>query len=379
MAQDAPPQPLSPRVQAAPGKGVTITSADDRFSLNLRSRFVVQDTVSLGKSLANDVSIKTTRLFLGGHLLSPQTRYLMQFAFGPAEFDASSPTPLFDAWLEHRFHRDLSLRVGQYFVPFDRARTVREFALQTVDRAPMVMELTLDRDAGLTLQSQDFLGLDGMLSYQLSVFGGEGRNRSGGSPMGLLYVGRMSVHPFGAFDDDSEGDLLQEAKPRLMVGLAGAYNQNATRNRGTTGTPLTLGGFDYTHLASDVVFKYAGLSLLGEVVYRRGLKDYNEGTLANGFTGREWSRSGVGYKLQAGMMLTDQLELSARWSQLFAISPTDPALEALVQERGKEITAGLSYYLNGHQCKVQSGYTYQFGDLPDQGRHALRTHLDVMF
>jgi hypothetical protein len=376
-AKPVPAVPTAVTVKAAPGKGVMVTSDDGRFSMNVFARFVAQDALAIDSKVTNEATIRTTRLTFKGQMLSPQTRYLMQFAFGPNEFETSSPSPLFDAWLEHEFHRDLSLRVGQYFVPFDRGRTNLESKLQVVDRAPMIGELTLDRDTGFSLQSNDLFGMNGLLSYNLSLFGGKGRNRAVNDAPALLTVGRFAVHPFGAFDEDSEGDIGRLPNPRLMVGVAGAYNKNTNRTRGTTGNALAFGTIDYGHLASDLVFKYRGFSLLAEVAYRKGLQDSFDGTV-DGKTVTVWSRSGWGYVLQAGMMLTDKLEATGRWSQLLAISPTDPDLEKTVKERGCEVGGGLNYYLNGHLCKIQSGYAYQFGEA-GQGRHSLKTLLDVTF
>ena len=118
--------------------------------------------------------------------------------FGTGDFETGNPSPLFDAWVEYTKLRDLNLRVGQYFVPFDRARTVRESGLQFVDRQIAVRELTLDRDVGLMASSSDLFGLNQWLAYNLFIGGGDGRNRIGGAVMGPILVGRVAVRPFGS-------------------------------------------------------------------------------------------------------------------------------------------------------------------------------------
>lgn len=77
----------------------------------------------------------------------------------------------------------------------------------------------------------------------------------------------------GAFTNKAEGDLEFLPTPRVALIVAGAYNQSTRRSRSTTGATYTLGGFDYLHAASDLVFKYNGFSFLGEVLYRRGTED----------------------------------------------------------------------------------------------------------
>ena len=150
-------------------------------------------------------------------------------------------------------------------MPFDRARTIREFALQFVDRQQIITELSLDRDVGVAFSSTNLFG-NKVLGYHVGLFGGEGKNKLGGQKPGFLYTLRFVLRPFGLFDDDSEGDLERLQRPRLALGIAGAFNQNTNRRKSTLGTTYTLGTFNYGHAAADVLFKFAGLSILAEVI-----------------------------------------------------------------------------------------------------------------
>jgi hypothetical protein len=366
---------------AAPGKGLTLTTNDNKFSMTWRARAQIRNTLTYAEApgVQNELNVKTMRLVTTGHVLTPDLKYAIQLAFGTNDFEAGNPSPLFDAYVEYTRLRDLNIRVGQYFVPFDRARTIREFALQLVDRQQVVTELTLDRDVGLTLSSNDLGGAKGRVGYALFVGGGEGKNRFGAQRMGGLYIGRFIIRPWGNFDDDQEGDLLRLRRPRMAIGLAAGYNQATNRPRSTTGTAFTLGSFDYVHAAGDLVFKYAGFSFLGEVVMRKSFKPYNDGTDANMMPLREWSRSGIGYFVQAGMMLGKYVEIAARWDHLRTLGTTDPALVKLVAETGKQAGAGLNVYLNGHAFKFQTDYFYIFGDDPSKGRSVWRLQLDASF
>jgi len=386
VSSEPPPRPPpSPGVTltGAPGKGFTVATDDGKYSATVRARFQMRETVT-GQGLEDaprrwtqETQVRTVRLFLQGHVLNPDVKYTLQLAFGGNDFETGSSSPLFDAWVEYTALRDLNIRVGQFFVPFDRARTIRESSLQFVDRPSIIGELTLDRDMGVMFSSADFLGKGGLLSYNLGFFGGEGRNRFGASTPGLLYVARFAVRPFGAFDDDVEGDLQRLPKPRLMVGIAGAYNQKTNRQRSTTGTTFAFGTVDYTHAAVDAVFKYRGLSVLAEVLYRDASRDFREGT-TNGQPAREWSRSGWGYLAQAGYMLTSKLEAVGRFDLQQVRSDSDPALITQVAQQGREVGAGLNAYLNGHAFKVQGDYAYQFGRT-GPGRHLFRLQLDTSF
>ncbi len=364
---------------AAPGKGLSLTLGD-KFSLSLRSRAQVRDTIGIqgGKPTTNEINVKTVRLWLQGYVLTKDLSYGIQFAFGGNDFDKDSASPIFDAFVEYTRLRDLNIKVGQFFVPFDRARTIREFALELVDRAQMVSELNLDRDVGISLSSQSLFGTRGILAYHLGFFGGEGKNRFGGAGVGFLYTARIVVRPFGAFDDDLEGDLQRLRRPRLAIGIAGAYNQSTNRQKSTTGNTLTLGTFDYGHAEADVVLKWAGVSFLGEVIYRQGRQGSLTGTV-NGAEVREWSRSAIGYLLQLGVMVHDQVQVAARYDDLRAIGNTDPTLIALANTSGKELGGGLNVYLNGHAFKIQGDYQYLFGSSISGGHHAVRLQLDASF
>jgi hypothetical protein len=363
-------------VSAAPGKGFSIVTGDSRFGMTVRARAQIRDTVSIDNknTVTNEINVKTARLWIHGHVLVPELLYMIQLALGSNDFENGNPSPIFDAFIEYNRLRDLNIRVGQYFVPFDRARTIKEFALQLVDRQQPVQEFTLDRDVGIMLSSQDLFGSRGILAYHLFLGGGEGRNRFGAQSIGFLYILRLVVRPWGAFDDDMEGDLLRLKRPRLAFGIAGAYNHGTNRQKSTFGNTLMGGGLDYAHTAADLVFKHSGFSLLAEVVYRQALQDY-----VGPDSAREYARNGWGWFVQAGMMLHRLVEIVARYDQIYAFEGTDPALIKTVQDAGQQAGAGFNVYLNGHQFKIQGDYFYTFGYDADKGRHQVRLQLDATF
>lgn len=376
-AEEKPAAPV--KVSATPGKGLTVTTLDDRFAISLRGRVQLRNTFTrTDGGETNEIHIRAARVFLSGHLLAPELKYTVQLALGSGDFEKDNPSPLFDAYLDYTRLRDLNVRVGQFFVPFDRARTVREFALQLVDRQQVVQELTLDRDVGVMLYSNDFLGTRGILAYNLFVGGGEGRNRFGGQAMGPLAVLRLTVRPFGPFDDDQEADLQRSPSPRLALGFAGGYNVQTNRQKSTYGSTLALGTFDYTHAEADIVFKYAGFSLLAEVVARKSARPAISGEV-NGEPAQEWSRSGWGYFVQGGFMVHRLVEVAARWDSLQAFPGTDPALVKLVGDQGHQVGAGLNLYLNGHALKLQADYARFFGDGSPGAKDLVRAQLDATF
>ncbi len=374
LAQPAPAAPERFTIDGHLGSGVTLALRDPSLSLTVSSRAQFRGTVTAPPTgdAQTDLSVRTLRLIVSGHTFSTDVRYYVQLALAPQDFEQGNPSPLFDAWAQFTQLRDLQVRVGQFFVPFDRARTVREATLQLVDRQQVVRELSLDRDAGVELSSRDLFGLGGRLQYALGFFSGEGRNRTGGGA-GFLYVARLQVSPFGAFDDNVEGDLERRAAPRLAIGVAGAYNQSATRAQSTLGATLTHGAFDYYHAAADLHFKWRGLSLLAEALWRgASAPSHVDGAVT------AWSRAGYGYLVQAGVMLGPRFEVVARWDELAAVTVTDPALRATVNALGREVGAGLNWYVGAsHAYKVQADWQANFGDDFGAARHVARVQLQL--
>jgi hypothetical protein len=374
------------KLEVAPGKGFTVATPDERFSLNFKARAQVRDTITIQQSPTaprthtNEINVKTIRLWFTGNVFTRHLTYGVQLALGGGDFEPGSSSPLFDAFVQYSRLRDLHIKVGQYFVPFDRARTIREFALQFVDRQLLVTELSLDRDVGVTFFSDDLFGSKNRVGYAIFLGGGDGRNRFGGQSEGPIVTARLIVRPWGLFDDDQEGDLSRAPRPRLAIGIAAAYNHDTVRNRSTLGDTLVLGGFNYVHAAADVVFKHSGFAFLGEFLYRQGTQNHHEGNHpTTGARMNEWTRSGYGYLLQAGQMLHKHVELTVRWDQQFTQGATDPAYVKQVASLGKELGGGLNVYLNGHAFKLQTDYALQFGDDLRAARHLWRVQLDATF
>jgi hypothetical protein len=383
-APEAAPKPakLPASVEVAAGKGLTVTSADGKNAFSVRARFVPRFDASFvgsGDSPTTRVSIATARLWFQGHILDPKFTWLVQLAVAGKDFRDGATSPIFDAYVDYKVHRDASVKVGQYFVPFDRLRTVREFALQMTDRPRPVGELTLDRDVGVTVYS-DHLGADrSPVAYRVGVFGGGGTNLTTSKPAGALFVGRLEVRPLGDIDDDSEGDLDNRAKPGLALGGAFAYNLNTNRQKSTTGSTLTLGTVDYLHAAADLTFKWHGVALQGEYVRRQAAQDRITETADDGTVTEQWARSGHGWVAQMSYHAPFGVEWVVRGSQMGALGSTDPGFVSELQGKRNEVAAGLNGYRNGHRLKIQTTWQALFGDDFADAIHTLATQLDVMF
>jgi hypothetical protein len=371
--------PLAEGLDAEFGEGITLRSDDGDFSLTIRGR--IQARAQLRHTPSDELGegdtdvgflIRRMRLVFLGHLGSPSLQFYIQLGFAPNELE-NPPNPIRDAVITWLPTPSFGLRFGQTKVPFNRERVISSSALQLVDRSIVNAELNLDRDLGLQIFHNDVFGLGGHLGFQLGVFGGDGRNRLN-EGTGLLYVARVQVQPTGRFDDAySEADLLRTTTPRLSLGAGFAYNQDTRRRGGTHGSFFQLdAGFDVLHAEVDLAFKWAGFSLLAEVLWRRAIDDVNVGEV-DGVTIEERFGSALGVMVQAGYLFRGGWEIAARYAD---IRPTHAASG---QPEERELLGGLGWYIVDHNLKLQSDYGVSFAGPFEDLTHQLRIQLQVFY
>ena len=363
----------SPLLSAKWGKGVAFRSPGGDFELSLRGRMQLRGTFafpgegSTGKRY-DEFVVRRARLVVRARYTEEWHAYL-QLAFSNQDMEPDAPNVLRDANATWARFRDLNVRVGQMKVPFDRQRVISSSAQQFADRSIVVGELNLDRDVGLQLRSDDLFGWGKRLSYQLGVFSGDGRNRLAAAP-GLLFVARVQLAPLGGFDDFSDTDFERSSALRLAVAGAYARNNLTRRDRSTFSTTLKNGFVTYDHATADLLLKWRGLSLLSQFLWRQADRDRLDG--ADGSV--EWTRSALGYFVQAGFLTPWGVEIAARWGDLIPAPGTSPALH-----RQRELGGALSWYALGHDLKLQVDYFYLPGLDFAAGNHQLRAQLQLYF
>lgn len=302
--------------------------------------------------------VRRARFGSTGHIARPYFKYRLELAFGPREVNTlggvPQTSPLLDANFDWQRYRDVNVRAGQYKVPLDRQRIIPFFRLQFVDRAITDTEFTFDRDMGADLHSEDLFGLN-LLRYNLGVFTGDGRNSFQLNDSGVTYVARVSLFPFGLFDDYSEGDFDHGD---LRLSLAGAYLriEDAPRDHGILGAAPADGGSSDLQLATaDAMLQFRGLSAMSAFFYRKG--ERNPGSLVDDAgmpIGVAPSRDGTGFLAQGGYLLPwFPLEIAARYA---LVDGTDAdGRDGL--PRSEEFAGALNYYVSRHQLKLQTNYT----------------------
>lgn len=382
------------------GKGFTVASKDGRFSLQIRGRMQLRYDLEHpnveGEVIDHVAQVRRARLVLQGNVFSPHVKYHFQFGFSPRDMSndlPSDPTsirrnPLRDARVELDRLRNFTVWIGQFKVPFSRQRMLSSSNMNMVDRSMVNADFNLDRDIGIEAFSKDVGGLGGKLAYYVGVFMGEGRNAFEVSDPGLLYVARVEVNPFGKFEDYVEGDLGRSKTPGLSIGAAYAFQDRAHPARGVVGDPPADGGTtDFHHATADIMFKWAGLSLLTGGHLRRGVNRVNGGALDDqGMPiATVAARQGLAWYGQLGYVVPKiPLEFAARYGM---IRKFEFGGDASSQRDANEAGVGVNWYFVGHDLKLQLDYFRLWDETlgasyAEQAKHGtdrIRLQLQVYF
>jgi phosphate-selective porin OprO/OprP len=372
-----------------PGKGLEIASADGDFKLQtrLRAQYLYEGVLPAEGDAEHYFMIRRARLQFSGNMFGEHNEFKAEFAFSPRDIsdeavdfngddvddsDIVKTSPLLDWYQDFTYIRDLNVRVGQYKVPYSRQRVISSGNLQMVDRSSTANgEFTLDRDLGAEVFSEDLFGID-LIQYHAGVYIGEGRNTSnktiGAGDQGLMYIGRLELMPFGSFKDYSEADLERSTKPGLSIGAAYAYLADAPNTRGILGSRITDDVWNYQNMTGDIMFKYAGFSLLSEVFMRTGEAESGAAT-----------SNGWGTMAQAGYLLPHTAaELTGRYGLNRRLGSET---ESSFSEGLNEVGGGLGYYFAHHPFKLQGDVFREWTeeDGPEAAELVIRAQLQASF
>jgi len=332
----------------------------------------LRNTTTFGGKPGNVFSARGVRILLEGHAFERRLVFSLQTGLSPDEVEGGSG--LLDAWVSWKLGRDATLCIGQQRVIYDMVSAVVRRGYLGVTRENFASELGMSRDVGVALYSDDFLGLNGFLAYRIGVYGGQGRNRLDNRRFGLLYVARLTLRPFGYFEDTVEGDVERLDKFRLAVGFSEAFQNNVARTGGQSGEAFDNFAFprmNAHYLNIDAMLKWKGLYVAGQYSRRVTSKPFIE----NGGE-RVWGRSGEGYVVKAGYMFTSWLEGAGRWGGQFGLGETEPRLKAFPKH---ELAVGLNVYFVGHALKLQAEYSARFSEAKVLYENGLRLQLQAVF
>ena len=348
------------------GKGINIFAKDTSFSMKFSTRIQNRYEGTYIKSDAPSYSekfyLRRARLKFDGNVFCKDLIYKIELDVVNAE--------VLDAVLKWNFYKNFNIWFGQTKLPGNRERVISSQKLQFVDRSLLNSKYNLDRDKGIQLRHHFNLG-NIIIREVVSVSIGEGKNYSSSSE-GNDYTGRVEVLPLGDFTkkgDYFEGDLYRESKPKLALGFTYGINDNAIKSRGQKGDIMTESR-DINSLFGDLMFKYNGLSVMGEYA-NKSISDGSPALLDSSGAFSEAYYTGTGMNFQMGYLLKNNWEFAVRYTSI--------APETVTQNSDlTQYTLGISKYVVGHSLKVQSDFTLSQQDGSDD-QFIFRLQVEMAF
>lgn len=351
------------------GKGLfNLIGKDSTWSMKVGLRFQTLATSNWDakNGLSNPGSsmmIRRSRLKFDGFAYSPKLKYKVELGLsnrdqsGASQYTSNAPRYILDAVLKWNFSGNFVLWLGQTKLPGNRERVISSANLQQVDRSLLNKRFTIDRDMGIQMRHHFYLSETFLVKEIFSLAQGEGRNISTGNLGGHQYTTRLELFPFGDFaskGDYKGSDLKFEQNPKLSLGFAYDFNNNASKTRSNQGSYMTNDiGFFSTNISTlfiDAMFKYKGFSLMAEYADRDAKDPFaknSDGTLTNDIV-----QVGSGLNLQSGYLLSKTVEVSGRYTNI--------SMDKNITGKGAEnqYTLGISKYISGHSLKVQTDVSY---------------------
>jgi hypothetical protein len=300
--------------------------------------------------------LRRVRVVFSGWVFDKHTKFKLELAMSPNDmkFKDGNPTqtPLLDWYFDFTHLRDLSLRVGQYKVPFNRQRVISSGNLQFVDRSILNAEFNLDRDLGFEFFSKNFLGSK-IFQYRTGLFMAKGRGNYQLGDFGFLYLIRLDLTPLGKFKHYRESDLERSKTPKLGIGAAYGLFYNPHKDGGNRHDAVT----DLAPLntfTSDVIFKVVGFSFQGA------------------FSLRDGPRNGLGFSAQAAYLLPwCNLEFGSRFTMIRRM------LDKTTMEDQNTLGGVVSYYFVKHAFKLQVDYFWSWASEITNGHDQVRVQLQA--
>ncbi len=342
------------------GKGIGITSPDSLFQLNIRFR--MQNRVTYidndGERPGYDGQIRRLRLRFDGYVGNPKFLYAVQLSFAPGDVgevrEGENINIIRDAVVFYRPNKRWNFSFGQTKLPGNRQRVNSSGGLQLTDRTINNAKFTIDRDFGFQLHQLNEFPNKFSYNFKTAVSTGEGRNITEKADDGVAVTGKVELFPFGAFSKDGtyfEGDIVREAKPKLM--LSGAFQQNnhARRTQGQLGDNL----FEKRTLKSvllDAMFKYKGWAAMSSYMSRTS-NQYAVTVNADDVTQTNYAYVGDGFDYQLSYNFRSNYEVIGRYS----VQHAGADIHAFTPDT-KQYSLGVTKYIWEHTFKLQSELTF---------------------
>jgi hypothetical protein len=277
-----------------------------------------------------------TKVTFRGHVFSPDITYLIRSDLArEGGWDT-----LQDAWVRYHLNDQLSVRVGQFKLPFNREELVGPMYLQAIERSLVNESLNIGRSQGIEMTYTDRSNRFTLATSD----GGEdnigGFNLTGSRPPNSPWsdstaewavAARYEQLVAGRWDQFTQFTSPPGDPFGLMWGIAGHVQRTEY-----TGTPSTSRNEDYWFgLTGDVSAEFGGANLFASIVYQY-VDDASFGIF-----------NVYGIVVQGGTYFTEKLEAFARFE--YGNVDSDFDFQDLWV-----LTVGTNYYIDGQDLKLSA-------------------------
>ena len=381
--------------------GFHLSSADGQFRLNIgglvqsqtMARWLGVHTVG-GNNYDQSrwgFGMSRTQLNFGGTAYGSGLEYYLEMGWGSGDpynltGQSSFFTPrMWDAWIKVRLNSEMSIKVGQFMLPFTRESQVAAPYQMAVFPSLIEYRMGMERTAGVQF---DWEQKDSRFSLTLS----------NGSPAifhAPVWGTQDPVPPWSAYEKDTlysvtmrhEWKLLGDwdqfkqftsppgSERGILIGLAG-HRQNTEGD-----SPDAVGGFAddlFWGITGDITMQYDGASLFASIIYER-LTDFTPSLPRINF---------LSLVVQGSTYVTNQTEMFARWER------GGPDEQGAGGDQLDILTVGMNHYIDGQDLKITADLGFSFGevsqfmanteagwigDLERRNQLVFRTQLQLMF
>lgn len=355
-------------------KAFFIASADGNFKLHIRGqlqvRFAFNNVPTAAAAFPTSQSaneygfeVRRAKLFFSGHVVDPSWKYMLEISYERnSGAIGANQVSLEAAYIEKELGGGTFLRFGEWLQQFNQEEMIASSAQQMVERSIVSQYFTLKYVAGAEIGTQQ---------ESWRVFGGV--NDGGGNrDIQVIQTGNLvewattvrgELKFSGAWDQFRQAQGWIGSEFAFMIG-AGLNWQRGTGIQGVKNTvgngsiPGAPGGGEEASLltyTADASLRGSGWSV-SAAGYGNLLYDLAPTAVLPGDV------SSFGATLSAGVFLTNELELVARYEGLWVtngiVGATTP--NALNNQTLNTVTVGSNYYFSRNQCKFSFDVGYAF-------------------
>lgn len=340
-----------------------LASPDGRFKLQLEGqmqiRFVLNWKDGPGDGTVYGFENTRTKLTFRGHVFSPDTTYLIRGNFSREQIALSAATggpaispggatdhggifQLQDAWIQQQINQELSVRVGQFKLPFTREELVSSQYQLLVERSLVNISQNLGRSQGVQLDYYTdlwslSLAVSDAAHDQIGGFGTIAQTVPENTPAltrlaEFAITGRGQWLVAGTWEQFEDFTSPPDEQFGLMLGAAGHWQKNQF------GVVSGTRDEEYWYaVTGDVSIEWGGINAFASFTW-----DYVD-------------NAGIGIVevygavVQAGIYVTPKLELVGRFEYGRLTLDANANFSNLYLA-----TIGANYYIDGHDLKLSA-------------------------